>query len=222
MQLLAALLFVRNPEGVQFFDQSGQKRRDPTISKSRDIPTAKSRFGCSIDISLAIQGYDVAYQLDKHVEAFYSGARCDSGHIELDIAALKLKTEWEFPTRYPPNLMPSLRNYRISVMYRTFSGDAELFEVSFPTAIKHIPDALEMVVVVEESDEDLFEGLLAPHRESAPFPLRVATEPTMMNGHIQQKYSKVMSTRGYTLFLSLLSTDVSEEEVGKLNRVNYV
>lgn len=104
---------------------------------------------------------------------------------------LKLKPEWEFPSNYPVDHMPSLQNYRISVMYRTFSEDSELFEVSFLTAIKYIPDALEMVVVVEEVDRDIFEEIIAPHRKSAPFPIRVVTEPTIMDGHIQQKYSKV-------------------------------
>lgn len=76
-------------------------------------------------------------------------------------------------------------------MYRAFSGDAGLFDISFRTAIKHIPGALEMAIVVEEMDKYLFEQPLAPHRESAPFPLRVVTESSMTDGHIQQKYSKV-------------------------------
>lgn len=111
--------------------------------------------------------------------------------MEVDSATLKLKSEWEFPASHPISRMPSLTDYRISIVYRTFSGDVELFNISFPTAIKHIPDALEMVTVVEEHDKELFEELLDPHRASAPFPILVETEPTIMNGHIQQKYSKV-------------------------------
>lgn len=151
----------------------------------------KSRFGCLIDLSLSLQGYDIAHQLEKHVQAFYNGTRCYNGVMEVDSATLKLKSEWEFPSGYPISSMPSLKDYRISIVYRTFFGDAELFNVSFQTAIAHIPNALEMVVVVEERDKELFDELLDPHRGSAPFSLRVETEPTIMNGHIQQKYSKV-------------------------------
>lgn len=186
---------MRNPERVHFFHQSGQGHHDYTKLPRGEIPIVKPRFGCSIDLSLSFRGYDVAYQLDEHVKAFYNGVRCDVGSVEVNAATLNLKTEWEFPIGYPISNMPSLRDYRISVMYRTFSGDAELFEISIPSAIKYIHDALEIVVVVEEGDQDLFEKLLDPHRESAPFPLLVVTEPALMNGHIQQKYSKVRSDK---------------------------
>lgn len=101
--------------------------------------------------------------------------------MEVDSTTLKLTSEWEFPFGHPISNMPSLTDYRISIVYRTFWGDAELFNSSFQTAIAHIPNALKMVVVVEERDKDLFDGLLDHHRESA----------TIMNRHIQQKYSKV-------------------------------
>ena len=190
-QLLAALLYERNPEGVQFLDSSNQGHRSLPGSTIWDAPPVKPRFGCSIDLSLTLQGYDVADQLDKHVEAFRHGARCDHGFVPVDPTTLKLKAGWEFPKGFPSSSMPSLRDFRISVMYRTFSGDLEIFNMTLPTAIKHIPDALELVVVVEEGDKDVFEELLAPHRKSAPFPLRLVTEPSLMDGHIQQKYSKV-------------------------------
>lgn len=191
LQLLAALLFMRNPGGVKFFDPDDRRSRNYTEITTRNVPIKKTRFGCSIDLSLALQGYDVAHQLQQHVEAFYNSAPCDQGFVEVNPAILKLKNEWEFPTGYPISDMPSLKDYRISIMYRSFSGDAELFDISFQTAIKHIPYALELVVVVEEVDKDLFEQLLVPHHESATFPLRVVTEPSIMDGHIQQKYSKV-------------------------------
>jgi len=189
--VLAAVLFSQNPAGVQFIDPWDQRLHYYSESTIRDVPLVKPRFGCSIDLSLTLQGYDVAQQLGKHLDAFPYGGRCDRGFVAVDSSALKLKDEWEFPAGYPTSLMPSLRDFRISVMYRTFSGDAELFEISLPTAIKHFPHALEIVVVVEEVDGDLFEKLVAPYRESAPFPLRVVTEPSLMNGRIQQKYSKV-------------------------------
>ena len=182
---------MRNPGGVQFFDPDDQRSQTYTEISMRDVPIIKPRFGCSIDLSLALQGYDIADQLQQHVETFYNSAPCDQGFVEVNPAILKLKDEWEFPTGYPVSDMPSLKDYRISIMYRSFSGDADLFDISVPTAIKYIPYALEMVVVVEEVDKELFEQLLAPHRELATFPIRVMTEPSIMDGHIQQKYSKV-------------------------------
>lgn len=65
---------------------------------------------------------------------------------------------------------------------------------------KYFPDAEEVVVVVEESDGELFEEIIKPHQETAPFPIRVVTEPDIMNGHIQQKYSKVRTVRTRGLF----------------------
>lgn len=191
MQVLGAVLFSHNPVGVQFIDPRDQGLHYNSEATIRDVPLVKPRFGCSIDLSLTLQGYDVAQQLGKYLDAFRSGAQCDRGFVAVDSSALKLKDEWEFPAGYPTSVMPSLRDFRISVMYRTFSGDADLFEISLSTAIKYIPHALEIVVVVEEVERDLFEQLVAPYRESAPFPLRVVTEPSIMNRHIQQKYSKV-------------------------------
>ena len=190
-QLLAALLYERNLEGVQFVGSSNQEDLSASESTIWDLPSVKPRFGCSIDLSLTLQGYDVADQLSKHIEAFRNGARCDHGFVSVDPSTLKLKTEWEFPKNLPSSRMPPLRDFRISVMYRTFSGDMDLFKISLPTAIQHFPDALEIVVVVEEADKELFEAELASHRQSAPFPLRVVAEPSLMDGHIQQKYSKV-------------------------------
>ena len=56
---------------------------------------------------------------------------------------LNTKPHWEFGPltssdaaendRIKLGLMPSLKNYNISVMFRTFFGDAVLFNVSLPT-----------------------------------------------------------------------------------------
>ena len=176
---------------MQFFDPRDRGRNisgEPTIW---DVPLLRPRFGCSIDLTLSLQGYDVAHQLSNHIDEFKNGAQCKHGFVAVDPGTLKLKAGWEFPKGYPISSMPPLRDFRVSIMYRTFSGDADIFKMSLPTAIEHIPDALEIVVVVEEVDKELFEQLVAPYRESAPFPLRVVAESSLMDGHIQQKYSKV-------------------------------
>lgn len=86
--------------------------------------------------------------------------------------------------------MPDLRDYNASVMYRTFIGDAALFNLSVTTVMAHFPSAVEVVVVVLETDLALFESIVGPFRASAPFPLRVVGVPDLMDGHIQQ-HSKV-------------------------------
>lgn len=87
--------------------------------------------------------------------------------------------------------MPDLRDYNISIMYRTFFRDAEFFNVSVATVLEYFPSAVEVVVVVLETDVALFEDIVAPFRASAPFPLRIVGEPDLMDGNVQQKYSKV-------------------------------
>ena len=183
---------MQSPMGVHFIDTTRDRRHSFSVDSAIwDVPLVKPRFGCSIDLDLSVQGYDVAHQLGKHVEAFRNGERCERGVIEVDQATLELKNEWEFPLGYPTSRMPPLGGFRISVMYRTFSGDMELVNASISTAIRCLPEALEIVVVVEEVDKDLAEEMLVFHRKSAPFPLRVVAEPSLMDGHIQQKYSKV-------------------------------
>lgn len=58
-----------------------------------DASFVKPRFGCSIDLSLTLQGYDVGRQLKQHVQAFYMAARCDQGFPEVNCEALTLKNE---------------------------------------------------------------------------------------------------------------------------------
>lgn len=84
-----------------------------------------------------------------------------------------------------------IRACPISVMYRTFSGGAVLFKTSLPTIIDRLPAALEVVVIVGEVDRSLFEGTLRQFEESTPFPLRRVAEPSYMDRHILQIYSKV-------------------------------
>lgn len=40
-----------------------------------DVPLLKPRFGCIVDLSPTLEGYDVAGPLAKRVEAFHHGAR---------------------------------------------------------------------------------------------------------------------------------------------------
>ena len=129
-QLLAGLLYLQSPTGVHFIDTRDRSHSLSVDSAIWDVPLVKPRFGCSIDLDLSLQGYDVAHQLGEYIDAFRNGTRCERGVMEVDQAMLELKAEWEFPSGYPTTRMPPLRDFRISVMYRTFSGDMELFNAS--------------------------------------------------------------------------------------------
>lgn len=156
-----------------------------------DIPLVKPRFGCTVDISLALRGYDVAKELRRHMDAFKKGARCDRGFIPLDPSTMDIKMDWEYGVAGSDRRIPSLKDYRLSVMYRADSSEAKLVEMSIATVIDRIPEALELVVVVEEVDKELFEAVLDPYRAVSPFPIHVVTERPVMREDIQPKFSKV-------------------------------
>ncbi|CAB1105679.1 unnamed protein product [Ectocarpus sp. CCAP 1310/34] len=143
-----------------------------------DIPLVKPRFGCSFDTALSLMGYRVGDFIANELEAFKRGG--------------KFKVDWEFGAEGANVPVPELAGCNVSVMYRTFSGDARLFNMSIATVIERFPSALEVVAVVVEADVALFEGIVKPLRATAPFPIRVVGEPQLMDGNIQQKYSKVI------------------------------
>ncbi|CBJ32055.1 conserved unknown protein [Ectocarpus siliculosus] len=201
-ELLAGLSYARNTEGVSFHNPA-QWTHDHIFKEKSvwDIPLVKPHFSCALDINLSLQGLDVAEQIGNLVDSFRRGASCELGFEKMHKKHLNTKPHWEFgpltsrdPTeneRRKLERMPSLKDYHISVMFRTFFGDAVLFNVALPTVARYFPDAKEVVVVVEESDGELFEEIIKPHQNTAPFPIRVVTEPDIMDGHIQQKYSKL-------------------------------
>lgn len=190
-QVLAAFAYSRNPAGVSFINPRQWTRHHLFMQASIwDIPLVKSPFSCSVDLSLSVAGYDIAIELQQYLEAFRRGARCDRGYIAVQPALLSPKASCEF-CKASPDSMPNVKDYNVSVMYRTSSSDVQLFGVSFPTVLEHFPDAYELVVIVDEADGDMFELLLSPYVDSSPYRLRVVTEASIMDGHIQQKYSKV-------------------------------
>lgn len=183
---------MQNSDGVQFTNLRQWSHRHIFEDVSVwDVPLVKPLFSCSVDVSLSMEGYDVAASLRERLNAFSHGARCDEGFLRLDRAGLQTKRHWEFGVQDSVQAMPDIKDFNISVMYRTFFGGVDLFSISLPTVIDRFPDALEVVVVVEERDEELFESIVSRHRALAPFPLRIVVEPSLMDGHIQQKYSKV-------------------------------
>lgn len=196
--MLAALGFSLNPDSTTFNNPAEWVVENLFADVSIwDIPLAKPRFGCSYDMLLSQLGYDLGERIAIEFESFRLGlGKCDMGFRSVHPFELNIKTNREFGVDGALQGMPDLQNYSVSVMYRTFSGDAKLFELSIQTVIEHFPSAHEVVTVVIEEDSALFEKILDGYRTSAPFPLRLVTEPDLMDGNVQQKYSKVRTTPG--------------------------
>lgn len=191
-QVLAALAFSRNPDSLVFTNPRRWSVENLFTTKSIwDIPLVKPRFGCNFDMMLSQVGYDLSERIAEELVAFKLGHKCEMGFRAVHPSELNIKTHREFGVDGALQDMPGLEDYHISIMYRTFAGDANLFQMSVPTVIEHFQSAHELVVVVIEEDGPLFEDILDVYRASAPFPLRLVTEPDMMDGHVQQKYSKV-------------------------------
>lgn len=69
-------------------------------------------------------------------------------------------------------------------------------------------------MVVLESDKVQFQSILEEHQRTAPYPIRLETEPDLMNGHIQQKYSKVLDVSCTCGACETLMTTKSTHELG--------
>lgn len=156
-----------------------------------DIPLVQPRFGCAFDTSLSLKGYDMASVIAKELEAFKFGASCELGFESVEISELGVKADWEFGAKGTNQSMPSLHDYNVTVLYQAVAAHEALFKISIATVIEHFPSAFEVVVVVVDADVALFEGIVNPFRATAPFPIRVVGEPELMDGTVQQTYSKV-------------------------------
>ncbi|CAN0197979.1 unnamed protein product, partial [Ectocarpus fasciculatus] len=191
-EVLAALAYSNGPEGVDFINIREWHRENLFSSPSIwEIPLVKPRFGCSFDASLGLRGYRVGDSIANELEAFKMGATCELGYRTVETSKLEVNHHWEFGPDAANKPMPNLEVYNISVMYRTFSGDAMLFNLSLASLIDRFPSAMEVVVVVVESDKALFESIVEPFRAIGPLPIHVVAEPDLMDGHVQQKYSKM-------------------------------
>ena len=80
---------------------------------------------------------------------------------------------------------------RLSVMIRSFSGDLDYAVEALRSAVKFLPNALELVAVVPEGDVAAFERAL----HALPGARVVGEPPLMPDQHMQQKYSKLHADR---------------------------
>ncbi|CAM9264062.1 unnamed protein product [Choristocarpus tenellus] len=193
-EALASLAFARGHHGIQFFNPIDWTNKNLFQNITAwDIPLIRPSFSCKVNMRLAYKGYDLSLHLRNLLQSFkYNSRNCELGYISLQKAGLGARPGVEFGPATGLS-MPPVEDFDISVMYRTFYGDAFLFEVSLLSVIDRFPSAREVVVVIEERDEDLFKGILKPHIVNAPFPIRIVTEETLMDGHIQQQYSKMLA-----------------------------
>ncbi|CAB1112782.1 unnamed protein product [Ectocarpus sp. CCAP 1310/34] len=191
-EVLAALAHSRRASGVTFLDMHHWSRKNLFSDASIwDIPLIQPRFGCAFDTSLSLKGYDMASVMAKELEAFKFGASCELGFESVEISELGVKADWEFGVKGTNQSMPSLHDFNVTVLYQTVAAHEPLFKISIATVIEHFPSAFEVVVVVVDADVALFEGIVNPFRATAPFPIRVVGEPELMDGMVQQTYSKL-------------------------------
>ncbi|CAM9997646.1 unnamed protein product, partial [Ectocarpus sp. 8 AP-2014] len=206
-EVLAALAYSRSPRGVTFVNIREWSHEHLFSEESIwDIPMVKPRFGCSFDTSLTRDGYDVGGMIAKELEGFKLGASCERGFKSVDRSKLDLKADTELGDQGAEQRTPTLHDYHIAVMYRTCARDAKLFSTSIATVIEHVSGAFEVVVVVVEADVALFESIVQPLRTAVPFPIRVIGEPELMDGNVQQAYSKVRKTCIYMKGLQATQT----------------
>ncbi|CBJ30864.1 hypothetical protein Esi_0218_0031 [Ectocarpus siliculosus] len=190
-EVLAALAYSRSPRGVTFVNIREWSHEHLFSEDSIwDIPMVKPRFGCSFDTSLTRDGYDVGGMIAKELEGFKLGASCERGFKSVDRSKLDLKADRELGDEGEQGT-PTLQDYHIAVMYRTCARDAKIFSTSIATVIEHLSGAFEVVVVVVEADVALFESIVQPLRTAVTFPIRVIGEPELMDGNVQQAYSKL-------------------------------
>ncbi|CAM9477738.1 unnamed protein product [Ectocarpus sp. 8 AP-2014] len=191
-EVLAALAHSRRASGVTFLDMHHWSRKNLFSDASIwDIPLVKPRFGCAFDTSLSLKGYDMASVIAKELEAFKFGASCELGFESVEISELSVKADWEFGAKGTNQSMPSLHEYNVTVLYQAVAAHEALFKISIATVIEHFSSAFEVVVLVIDADVALFEGIVNPFRATSPFPLRVVGEPELMDGTVQQTYSKL-------------------------------
>lgn len=175
-QVLAALAYSRNPPGVWFLNpQQWVTHHMFRTASIWDIPLVKPRFGCSASMSLSLEGYDVATELDRLVVS-KDGGDCESGFLALEPSQLRPKRSVEFGKILGSKPPPSIAGKRLSVMYIVTAVDSHAFIISLPSVIKNFPDALEVVVVVStRSEEELFGKIVKELSAEVPprFPVRV-------------------------------------------------
>lgn len=99
-----------------------------------------------------------------------AGVTCETGFKHVDEKTLLPNPHIEF-SEAAGKPLPSMKEYRVSVVYSLFEGDEALFDASLASVIEHFPTAFEVVAVVCAGSEYLFEGVVEKHEANVPFPI---------------------------------------------------
>lgn len=140
-----------------------------------DIPLVKPRFGCFLDMSRSLQGYDMTAELSSKMKFFINGGRCENGYLAVDTGSLAPKPSIEFgpPTGRP---MPDVASYSVSVVYSLHLADENVLRESISSVINRFPSAFEMVVVFggdETFNKRRLLQVVNRKKKSAPFPIKI-------------------------------------------------
>ncbi|CAM9729877.1 unnamed protein product [Scytosiphon promiscuus] len=192
-ELLAGLAYSQNPPGIWFLNpQQWVTHHMFQQASVWDIPLVKPRFGCSTNLALAAEGYDVAHELNRFADSVGSGvgvgsggSKCETGFLQLDPSQLRPKPDVEFGAPATGNRpMPRVESMRVSVLYDATTaevdeadqgnGGAWVLNATLPTVIDKFPGALEVVVAVgNEGAKRAYEEVVGRYRSHAPYELRV-------------------------------------------------
>lgn len=99
-----------------------------------------------------------------------AGVTCETGFKDISVKQLRPNPHIEF-SEAAGKPLPSMKEYRVSVVYSLSEGDEVLFDTSLASVIEHFPTAFEVVAVVCVDTEHLFEGVVEKHKANAPFPI---------------------------------------------------
>lgn len=173
-QVLAALAYAQNPKDMWFLNPqqwvTHHMFQDASIW---DIPLVKPRFGCSANLALSLQGYDVAAELDKIIVSSAKGS-CETGFLTLDASRMRPKPQVEFGKAAGGKSPPDIAVMKVSVMYTATAADAKMFQATFPTVVENFPGAKEVVILVPSiSDRAVYQQIARSFEASAAFPISV-------------------------------------------------
>lgn len=173
LEVLAALAYSQNPGKMWFLNpEQWVTHHMFEDAKIWDIPLVKPRFGCSANLALSRQGYDVASELEKILGT--SGHHCENGFLDLERSTLRAKPQEEFGAAVGDISPPDITGMEVSVMYTLVHDDANMFQKTFPIMLKRFPGAKEVVIVVSSKyDRGIFRGIVNRFKERTGLEIRV-------------------------------------------------
>lgn len=89
VQVLAALAYSKNPEGIWFLNpQQWVAQHLFKAASIWDIPLVKPRFSCSLGPWVDLSENDLSAELRKQLDALMHGAACESGYMTIGVGSV--------------------------------------------------------------------------------------------------------------------------------------